>query len=212
MLAGRFGLVPHAGGVGVATSLSGVLSLALALARRVVEVEDAHDDFLLALRRLELRAGLLALADNSVEHTFGLGAAAVSGEAGRFALGGAGRSVGVEFAGGVSSAVALGSITALAHALGGSVGVDAGGIVVAVSLGGVAVGALSHALAGLTVPHAHTVGGTVTVVVSSVALAAALVAEGIPLATVVGVAGGLRSVGFNALGDAAKRRRVLAER
>lgn len=211
LLAGRLGGIPHAGGVGCAGSHVGVLSLALAVARLVVGVQDTHDILSRADSGSELVAGLLALADDGVEHAAGLSVAALLGEAGRFAASSASVGVGVEFASGIGLAGKFGGVAALAHALGSSGGVSALSVSIAGSGGGVAIGALSSASLGVAVPHAHTVAGAVTHVGGDRAAAAALVAESVPLATVVGVAGGLSGVGSDALGDASEIVGVLAE-
>ena len=212
LFASRFVAVPHASSVSITSSLSGVLSRALAVTRTVVGIVDAHDLFLLTFRRLEFRAGFLALTDGGVEHTFSFSSTAFGGEAGRFALGGTRGSVGVEFASRISSASSLRSISTRAHTLSSSFGVSTSRVSIASISGGVAVSTLSGTFFGVAIPHAHTVAGTVTIVVSDFALATALVTESIPLATIVGVTSGLSSVRFNTLGDAAERRGVFAER
>ena len=137
LLAGRFGGVPHAGRVGVAGSLVLPLSLALAVARLVVGVQDAHDILGLADGGSEFGTSLLALADDGVEHAAGLSVAALLSEAGRFAASATSGSVGVEFTSGVVLTVEFGSVRALAHALSGSGGVCALSISIAGSLSGV---------------------------------------------------------------------------
>lgn len=212
LLASRLSGVPHAGGVSVARRLRAVLACALAVARTVVGVEDAHDVLSLAQSGSELGTRLLALRGDRVEHAIGLSGAARLSEACRFATSGASGCVGSILASGISSAGALSGVAALAHALSSGSGVDALRISVASSSGGVTVGALRAALLSVGVPLAHAVGCAVSVVVGGCAATTALVAESIPLATRVGVAGRLRGVRSDTLGDASESGGVFAER